>query len=91
MFRCQLKSINQGAYISENLIPTEQIFKNFYMPGEADGKSSRQYSPCSPVFLYLPYFESFRISVPLFVLLPDFELCKGYFGFFRVPFRSRVF
>ena len=42
MFRCQLKSINQGAYFSENSTPTEQLFKNFYMPGEADGKSSRQ-------------------------------------------------
>ena len=43
MFRCQLKSINQGAYFSENSIPTEQIFKNFYMPGEADGTSSHPF------------------------------------------------
>ena len=146
---------------------------NFYMPGEADGIFSRQYSPCS-AFLYPPFnvmdsitllappgptlgvFDKFQDSLgsvaflmvfkaaqllrsaafyvllifvvvvvvlpicsnciffycyvssiwfkyfPIrsnlfrndqnyFVLLPNFELCKGTLGFFRVPLETSVF
>ena len=42
-----------------------EVVSDFYMPGEANGISRRQYSR-SPAFLY-----------PIFVLLPNFELCKG--------------
>ena len=55
------------------------------MPGEADGISSRQYSPPpSPAFLY-PILSPIGFPFPSFVTLPKFELSKGYFGFLRVP------
>ena len=62
---------------------------NFYMPGAADGISSRQYC-LPPLFLLLPFRSSNHCFSPLFlllpfsVLLPNFELCKGSFGFHRV-------
>ena len=65
------------------------------MPGEADGISSRQYSPpppppSSPAFLY-PILSPIGFPSSSFVTLPNFELCKGYFGFIRVPQGSKEF
>ena len=61
---------------------------NFYMPGEADGISSRQYSPSPPAFLY-PILSPIGFPSPSFVTLPNFELCEGVFGFLRVPQDSK--
>ena len=61
----------------------------FYMPGAADGISSRQYSPRSP-FLY-PNLSPIDFLSPCFVVLPNFELCKVMLGFLRVPLGSSVF
>ena len=67
------------------------------MPGEADGISSRQYSPPSPspsppspppAFLY-PILSPIGFPSPSFVTLPNFELCEGVFGFLRVPQDSK--
>ena len=64
----------------------------FYMQGEADGISSRLYSPPSPspppAFLY-PILSPIGFPSPSFVTLPNFELCEGVFGFLRVPQDSK--
>ena len=61
------------------------------MPGEADGISSRQYSPPSPsppsLFLY-PTLSPIGFLSSYFVFFPNIELCKGTLGFLRVSLDS---
>ena len=59
------------------------------MPGEADGISSRQYSPPSPPAFLYPILSPIGFPSPSFVTLPNFELCEGFFGFLRVPQDSK--
>ena len=65
---------------------------NFYMPGEADGISRRQYSPRSPArssFLY-PTLSPIDFLSSCFVLLLKIELCKGTFGLLRISLGASV-